>query len=113
MARIAQRKILDGLRRYRTRTCPPEVAHARDSEQRDQFDTQRPSVQARQHEEFTLLMNAVADLPPDIRDIITLRHMQGLTFEAISEQLDIPVTTCRRRWTDGLQLLEVRLRSIL
>ncbi len=113
LLRIAQHKIIDGLRRFRSRACPPELHSQFHHKFQDRLDELTPSQELRAQEEFQLLMQAISDLPVEIREIVTRKHIQNQTLEEISKAIGLPVTTCRRRWLEGLSILETRLKSIL
>jgi RNA polymerase sigma-70 factor (ECF subfamily) len=54
---------------------------------------------------------AVADLPPHLREVLVLRHYEGMRFEAISRTTGIPATTLKSRFVAALHRLRVALRS--
>lgn len=60
-----------------------------------------------------MLIRAVNELPCEVRNIVSIRYVDGLTFEEISERLNIATTTCRRRWLEGCDMLRQRLRCLL
>lgn len=116
---IAERKIIDGLRRHRKRNCPPRRREAEEfgwTEQQAEpipLDNRTPSRQISVTEEARLLLEAIEQLPGEIQRIVTLRHVGQLTFEQIAAEVQLPVTTCRRRWLEGLQILSGKLATIL
>lgn len=113
LMRIAERKILDGLRRYRQRTVPPRMRSLFPVQSGDPLDERTPRTQLALAEEARLLLAAIAKLPSDVRAIVMHRHVRGKTFEEISVELSIPITTCRRRWLEGLQQIERQLGDVL
>jgi RNA polymerase sigma-70 factor (ECF subfamily) len=46
-----------------------------------------PSERAVRNEDLTRLAEALEQLPPDQREVVTLKHLVGLTLAQISEQL--------------------------
>lgn len=52
------------------------------------------------------LGRAIADLPPDLRVVFTLYHLQGLKYREIAQALDIPLGTVMSR----LHAARLRLR---
>jgi RNA polymerase sigma-70 factor (ECF subfamily) len=60
----------------------------------------------------TGLAEALGELPPEQRAIVHLKLWEGLTFERISELLDIPPNTAASRYRYGLDKLRTRLRPI-
>jgi RNA polymerase sigma-70 factor (ECF subfamily) len=55
---------------------------------------------------------ALGELPPDQRAVVHLKLWEGLTFEAISETLQIPLNTAASRYRYGLEKLRDRLRPL-
>jgi len=55
---------------------------------------------------------ALAELPADQRMVVHLKLWEGLTFEAISQTLDIPLNTAASRYRYGLDKLRARLRPL-
>ena len=58
------------------------------------------------------LAEALGELPPDQRAVVHLKLWEKLTFEAISQALDIPINTAASRYRYGLDKLRDRLRPI-
>ena len=58
------------------------------------------------------LTTALGELPPDQRAVVHLKLWDWLTFEAISEALDIPLNTAASRYRYGLDKLRERLRPL-
>jgi RNA polymerase sigma factor (sigma-70 family) len=57
-----------------------------------------------------LVRDALQDLPPDLREIVTAHLWGGLTFEQIAELVGGSASTAYRRFAAGLNLLRERLR---
>ncbi len=56
---------------------------------------------------------ALARLPGESREILVLRDLQGLGYDAVAEVLSIPIGTVRSRLSRARGLLRDRLRPIL
>ncbi len=54
---------------------------------------------------------AVAELPNPLRDVLTLRHYEGLSFEEIARLTGTPASTLKSRFTAALARLRVRLEQ--
>jgi RNA polymerase sigma-70 factor (ECF subfamily) len=54
---------------------------------------------------------AIADLPPEQREVVILKEYQGLTFLEIAQALDQPVSTVKTRLYRGLGQLRLRLED--
>ncbi len=52
---------------------------------------------------------ALAQLPPEIREIIVAHIWGGLTFEQIAEAVGSSAATCYRRYAAGLDVLRQKL----
>jgi len=66
----------------------------------------------RQEVERTVLA-AVAELPDDIRQALTLREIDGLSYEEISEVMNCPIGTVRSRIFRGRDAVDKKLRPLL
>ena len=64
-----------------------------------------PSSQATRREHAVLLADALAGLPNDYREVVVLRHLDGLKFEEIAERMDRSVGAVRMLWTRALEKL--------
>ena len=59
-------------------------------------------------------VNAAIDaLPPDLRTALTLREIEGLTYEEIAEAMDCPIGTVRSRIFRAREAIAERLRPLL
>ena len=67
-----------------------------------------PSEQAAKREQAVLLADALDQLPPDYREVIILRHMEGLTFPQVAERMGKSQDSVDKLWLRGL----VRLRQV-
>ena len=56
---------------------------------------------------------AVANLPEDLRTAITLREIEGLTYEEIAEAMDCPIGTVRSRIFRARDAIAVKLKPLL
>ncbi len=68
-----------------------------------------PSQQASRREQAVLLADALGELPADYREVIVLRHLQGLTFPQVAERMGRSVTSVEKLWLRGL----ARMRQIV
>lgn len=56
---------------------------------------------------------AIAKLPPDLRQAITLRELEGLSYEEIAEVMDCPIGTVRSRIFRAREAIDEQLRPLL
>lgn len=61
------------------------------------------------YEELLLLDRALRELDPQDREIITLKHLDGLSYEELSERLGIPAGTVMSRLFHARNRLRERL----
>jgi RNA polymerase sigma-70 factor (ECF subfamily) len=55
----------------------------------------------------------VAALPAELRQAITLREMDGLSYEEIAETMDCPIGTVRSRIFRAREAIDARLRPLM
>jgi RNA polymerase sigma-70 factor (ECF subfamily) len=68
-----------------------------------------PSHQAVRREQAVLLADALAQLPDDYRQVLELRHLEGLTFPEVAQRLGRSLNSVEKLWMRGL----ARLRQVL
>ncbi len=56
---------------------------------------------------------AIARLPPDLRQAITLRELEGLSYEEIAEAMSCPIGTVRSRIFRAREAVDLVLRPLL
>lgn len=59
------------------------------------------------------IYQAMGDLPPDLREAITLREIEGLSYEEIAEVMDCPVGTVRSRIFRAREAIDGKLEPML
>ncbi len=57
--------------------------------------------------------DTVAQLPEELRQAITLREMDGLSYEEIAETMDCPIGTVRSRIFRAREAIDARLRPLM
>lgn len=57
--------------------------------------------------------SAISDLPNDLRVAITLREMEGMSYEEIATAMDCPIGTVRSRIFRAREAIDQRLRPLL
>ena len=64
--------------------------------------------------EIAQTVNAAIDaLSPDLRQAITLREIEGLSYEEIADMMDCPIGTVRSRIFRAREAIALRLRPLL
>src|SRR5262245_49005130 len=64
-----------------------------------------PSQQAVRREQAVLLADALGHLPEDYRDVLVLRHLQGLTFPQVADRMGRSVDSVEKLWVRALARL--------
>jgi RNA polymerase sigma-70 factor (ECF subfamily) len=70
-----------------------------------------PSRAAEHHERSVAVRRAVCSLPPDLRQVVVMKEFEELTFQEISDVLDVPLSTVKSRLYTALRQLELRLQK--
>lgn len=65
-----------------------------------------PSAQAARGEQTLIVANGLGRLPEDYREVLMLRHLDGLTFQEISAKLNRSVDSVEKLWVRGLAKLK-------
>lgn len=55
----------------------------------------------------------IAKLPPDLRQAITLRELEGLSYEEIAEAMDCPIGTVRSRIFRARETIDAVLKPLV
>jgi RNA polymerase sigma-70 factor (ECF subfamily) len=64
-----------------------------------------PSQRAQRREQALLLAEALERLPPDYREVLILRHLEGLTFPQVAQRLGRSVDSVDKLWIRALDRL--------
>ncbi len=67
-----------------------------------------PSVQAVRREQAVLLADALEKLPKDYKEVIILRHIEGLPFAAVARRMERTEDSVQKLWLRAL----ARLRQV-
>ncbi|MEE4329505.1 MAG: RNA polymerase sigma factor RpoE [Wenzhouxiangella sp.] len=99
------------------RRPPASDVDAQDAEQY-QVDTRLKDRGSPEHEMLReeieqTIHQAISDLPEDLRVAITLREMEGMSYEEIATTMDCPIGTVRSRIFRAREAIDVRLRPLL
>jgi RNA polymerase sigma-70 factor (ECF subfamily) len=68
-----------------------------------------PSQQAARREQAVLLADALQRLPPDCREVIVLRHLEGLPFAEVAQRMGRSLDVVKKLWPRAL----TRLRDLM
>lgn len=68
-----------------------------------------PGNTAEKAERMNLVRQAVGALPTDLRQVIVMKEFEEMTFQEISETLELPLSTVKSRLYTALRQLRMRL----
>lgn len=100
-----------------SRRPPSSDVDAQDAEQY-QVDTRLKDRASPEHELLKeeierTIHDAISELPDDLRVAITLREMEGMSYEDIATTMDCPIGTVRSRIFRAREAIDGRLRPLL
>ncbi len=76
-------------------------------------DTDTPEREAMREELERTVMRAVDALPEELRTAITLREVDGLSYDEIAQKMDCPIGTVRSRIFRAREAIDTELRPLL
>lgn len=68
-----------------------------------------PANEAEQAERLKVVRQAVGALPNDLRQVVVMKEFEEMTFQEISETLELPLSTVKSRLYTALKQLRMRL----
>ncbi|MBA3633848.1 MAG: RNA polymerase sigma factor [Acidobacteria bacterium] len=71
-----------------------------------------PSKTTEQSERLQLVRQAVVSLPADLRQIIVMKEFEEMTFQEISDTLELPLSTVKSRLYTALKQLRSKLKKV-
>ena len=71
-----------------------------------------PSQHATRRERSALLREALGRLPREYRELLTLRHLEGLTFPEVAQRMGKTVDSAKKLWPRALASLRRALKGI-
>ena len=99
------------------RRPPTDDVDASDAEQYDGGsrlrDTDTPERELMRQELERTVMKAVEGLPEELRTAITLREVDGLSYEEIASRMDCPIGTVRSRIFRAREAIDTELRPLV
>ncbi|MEO5859477.1 MAG: sigma-70 family RNA polymerase sigma factor [Pyrinomonadaceae bacterium] len=68
-----------------------------------------PGKEAEQSERLRVVRQAVSSLPVDLRQIVVMKEFEEMTFQEISDTLELPLSTVKSRLYTALKQLKMKL----
>lgn len=76
-------------------------------------DKASPERIALTNEISEVVFNAIEQLPEDLRMAITLRELEGLSYDEIAETMECPIGTVRSRIFRAREAIDIKLKPLL
>lgn len=115
--RIAGNAAIDHLRKRRPRTVSLEVPDAESRTGVSAIEHESPGLdpygELRNLQRGEAISRAIADLPLEFRELITLRHFAGLSYEEIARAKNMPLGTVKNKLFRARVVLKERLAGEL
>ena len=108
--RIAVNQCLTTKRRYKSRA--EDLLDDEDGSEERVFvaaPQYSPSRTAEKAERLTIVRQAVVTLPTELRQVIVMKEFEEMTFQEISETLELPLSTVKSRLYTALKQLKMKL----
>lgn len=70
-----------------------------------------PSILTERCERIRVIRQAVGALPVELRQVVVMKEFEEMTFQEISETLDMPLSTVKSRLYNALRQLKMRLED--
>jgi len=71
-----------------------------------------PARTTEQNERFIIIRQAVNSLPVDLRQVIVMKEFEDMTFQEISDNLELPLSTVKSRLYTALKQLKMKLERL-
>ncbi len=71
-----------------------------------------PSRTTEANERLTLVRQAVTSLPSELREVIVMKEFEDMTFQEISDTLEVPLSTVKSRVYTALKQLRMKLERV-
>lgn len=90
-----------------------QLDHSSESMDRDLADSiSTPSQRVSRREQAVLLADALAKLPDDYREVIVLRHLEGLPFADVAQRMGRSENSVQKLWVRSLASLRRAMEGV-
>ncbi|MCM2375087.1 sigma-70 family RNA polymerase sigma factor [Rhodopirellula sp. ICT_H3.1] len=116
-ARAVETHLLAEKRDFR-RERPFELLHKAADESHDRLSSMTaahgrgPASEAEHQDDLTLLSDAIEQLPEEYREVIVLRHVEGLKFTDIAARMDRTAGAARMLWMRAIEKLREAMSDV-
>lgn len=70
-----------------------------------------PSRLSEKAERLEAVRTAVNSLPPELKEVVLLKEFDEMTFQEISDEIDVPLSTVKSRMYTALKQLRMKLEN--
>lgn len=109
--RIAVNQCLTRLRRQKARNEAPLETENENVPNSFFVPGLLPSGETEQKERIETVRKAVGALPPELKQVVLMKEFEEMTFQEISDALEIPLSTVKSRLYTALRQLKKRLEK--
>ncbi|QDS87965.1 ECF RNA polymerase sigma-E factor [Rosistilla ulvae] len=105
---ILNHQLIEGFRRFKVsekRRLQRELPDGENCLSQTADDGDSPSAVLSAKEDVAQLLGAIGQLPEELRQIVQMRYLDNRTFDQIATELNLPTSTCRRRWFEAIQTI--------
>jgi RNA polymerase sigma-70 factor (ECF subfamily) len=78
-----------------------------------QDDSQSPAIELEKKERMRVIQEAINALPPEQKEVVTLRDIEGFSYEEVAEITGFNLGTVKSRLARARQDLRKKLRSVI
>lgn len=100
-----------------SRRLPANDIDAQEAEQYESaeglHETASPESELQKDEVHQVIIDAIQSLPDDLRTAITLREIEGFSYEEIADTMDCPIGTVRSRIFRARESIEAKMAPLL
>jgi len=100
-----------------SRRLPTSDIDAQEAEQYEGaeglHETGTPESEMQKDEIHQVIIEAIQSLPDDLRTAITLREIEGFSYEEISDAMDCPIGTVRSRIFRARETIEMKMAPLM
>jgi len=114
--RVGQNAAIDLIRKRRLKLVPMHYRDDEDGSGREwEFAGKERDAygEMRNEERGRAILEAIADLPAEYRDLIELRHFGELSYDEIAKMKNMPLGTVKNKLFRGRQILKATLEEFL
>ena len=91
----------------------PVLGHRTPSNREIQDESQSPAMELEKKERMKVIQEAINALPPEQKEVVTLRDIEGFSYEEVAEITGFNLGTVKSRLARARQDLRKKLRSVL